>query len=38
VSQVRTEGALIGYFESEGDLQMIDQIFDQRTNPYILSI
>jgi hypothetical protein len=36
VSQVRTEGALIGYFESQGDLEMIDFIFSQRANPYIL--
>ena len=36
VEQVRTEGALIGYFESTGDTAMINRIYGQRANFYIL--
>lgn len=36
VSQVRTEGALVGYFESQGNSDMIELIYAQRSNPYIL--
>jgi hypothetical protein len=36
VQQVRHEGALIGYFESTGDVNMINSIFSQRENLYIL--
>lgn len=36
VEQVRTEGALIGYFESTGDTKMIDRIYAQRANFYIV--
>ena len=36
VSQVRTEGALIGYFESTGDTVMADKIYSQRANFYIV--
>jgi hypothetical protein len=36
VRQVRMEGALIGYFESTGDVGMIDRIYGQRENFYIV--
>ena len=36
VQQVRTEGALIGYFESTGDTEMIKSIYGQRSNLYIV--
>jgi hypothetical protein len=36
VEQVRMEGALVGYFESTGDTKMIDKIYSQRANFYIL--
>lgn len=36
VQQVRTEGALIGYFESTGDTAMINRIYAQRANFYIV--
>lgn len=36
VQQVRTEGALVGYFESTGNTQMLQSIFSQRSNLYIL--
>lgn len=36
VKQVRTEGALVGYFESTGDQGMINRIYDQRANFYIV--
>lgn len=36
VKQVRAEGALIGYFESTGDTAMINRIYNQRANFYIL--
>jgi hypothetical protein len=36
VQQVRTEGALVGYFETSGNPQMIDRIYDQRANFYIV--
>lgn len=35
VEQVRTEGALVGFFESQNNQAMIDQIYDQRANYYI---
>jgi hypothetical protein len=36
VEQVRLEGALIGYFESTGDSVMIEKIYSQRSNYYIV--
>ncbi len=36
VQQVRAEGALIGYFESTDDIAMINSIYSQRTNLYIV--
>jgi hypothetical protein len=36
VSQVRSEGALIGYFESTGDTTMMKSMYAQRTNLYIV--
>lgn len=36
VEQVRTEGALVGYFESTGDTAMIEKVYAQRANFYIL--
>jgi hypothetical protein len=36
VQQVRTEGALVGYFETAGNSQMLKSIFDQRSNLYIV--
>lgn len=36
VSQVRMEGALVGYFESTGDTAMINKIYAQRANFYIV--
>jgi hypothetical protein len=36
VNQVRMEGALIGYFESTGDTVMINKIYSQRANFYIV--
>jgi hypothetical protein len=36
VQQVRTEGALVGYFESTGNAPMIKSIYSQRNNLYIL--
>lgn len=36
VQQVRMEGALIGYFESTGDQAMINRIYSQRANFYIV--
>jgi hypothetical protein len=34
--QVRTEGALIGYFESTGNAEMMKQVYKQRNNLYIV--
>lgn len=36
VNQVRMEGALIGYFESTGDVKMANKIWSQRANFYIV--
>lgn len=36
VQQVRMEGALVGYFESTGDTVMINKIYAQRANFYIV--
>ncbi len=36
VEQVRMEGALVGYFESTGDSKMIERIYSQRANFYIV--
>ena len=36
VGQVRTEGALVGHFESTGETAMMKSIFDQRSNLYIV--
>jgi hypothetical protein len=36
VDQVRMEGALVGYFESTGDTGMIDAVYAQRNNFYIV--
>lgn len=36
VEQVRMEGALVGYFESTGDTAMIERIYSQRANFYIV--
>lgn len=36
VNQVRMEGALVGYFESTGDTAMINRIYSQRANFYIV--
>lgn len=36
VNQVRSEGALIGYFESVGNAEMIEKIYSQRANFFIL--
>lgn len=36
VEQVRMEGALVGYFESTGDTAMINRIYNQRANFYIV--
>lgn len=36
VQQVRMEGALVGYFESTGDTAMINKIYAQRANFYIV--
>lgn len=36
VQQVRMEGALVGYFESTGNPGMIDRIYAQRSNYYIV--
>lgn len=36
VNQVRLEGALVGYFESTGDTAMINRIYAQRANFYIV--
>lgn len=36
VSQVRLEGALVGYFESTGNVPMMNSIYDQRANFYIV--
>ena len=36
VQQVRTEGALVGYFESTGDTAMMKSIYAQRSNLYIV--
>ena len=36
VQQVRMEGALVGYFESTGNQPMIDRIYAQRANFYIV--
>jgi hypothetical protein len=36
VQQVRMEGALVGYFESTGDTAMINQVYAQRANFYIV--
>ncbi|HLW55893.1 MAG TPA: hypothetical protein VKY27_00825 [Bacteriovoracaceae bacterium] len=33
--QVRTEGALVGYFESQNNPSMVDRIYAQRANFYI---
>lgn len=35
VEQVRTEGALVGFFESQNNKSMIDRVYDQRANFYI---
>jgi hypothetical protein len=36
VRQVRMEGALVGYFETTGDIEMIERIYSQRANFYIV--
>lgn len=36
VEQVRMEGALVGYFEQNGDQNMINKIYAQRANFYIV--
>lgn len=36
VSQVRMEGALVGYFEATGNTTMINNVYDQRANFYIV--
>jgi hypothetical protein len=36
VQQVRTEGALVGYFESTGDTAMMKSVYSQRSNLYIV--
>ena len=36
VEQVRMEGALVGYFESTGNTAMIDAVYAQRNNFYIV--
>jgi len=36
VSQVRSEGALVGFFESSKNLEMIEKIYSQRSNFYIV--
>lgn len=36
VQQVRMEGALVGYFESTGDQAMINRVYAQRANFYIV--
>ncbi|MFA5583937.1 MAG: hypothetical protein WDA09_06955 [Bacteriovoracaceae bacterium] len=36
IEQVRTEGALVGFFESQGNQTMIERIYDQRANFYIV--
>jgi hypothetical protein len=36
VKQVRTEGALVGYFESTGDTAMMKSVYAQRSNLYII--
>lgn len=36
VQQVRTEGALVGYFESTGDSKMMKEVYSQRSNLYIV--
>lgn len=36
VQQVRMEGALTGYFESTGNMRMLDSIYAQRANFYIV--
>lgn len=36
VQQVRTEGALVGYFESTGDTVMMKSVYAQRSNLYIV--
>jgi hypothetical protein len=36
VQQVRMEGALVGHFESDGNLEMIKKIYAQRANFYIV--
>lgn len=36
VQQVRTEGALVGYFETTGDTAMLKRIYAQRANFYIV--
>jgi hypothetical protein len=36
VQQVRTEGALVGYFESTGDTAMMKTVYSQRSNLYIV--
>ena len=35
VEQVRIEGALVGFFESQNDSAMVNQIYNQRANYYI---
>lgn len=36
VQQVRMEGSLVGYFEATGDTKMMNEIYDQRSNFYIV--
>lgn len=36
VDQKRTEGALVGYFESTGNTQMFNAIMKQNINPYLV--
>jgi len=36
VEQVRLEGALVAHFESTGNEEMINKIYSQRANFYIL--
>lgn len=34
--QSKTEGALVGYFESHGHLEIVNYLFNQSQNPYLI--
>lgn len=34
--QSKTEGALVGYFESHGNFEMVNYLFNQSQNPYLV--